>query len=411
MKKVLALILVAGFLPVLAHASGYALYEMNAAALAQSQAYICRVDDASAIWYNPAALTRIEGTSLYASTTWISTNGDQTNLAGNKTDRVKGNFFPTNIYVGHQFNDHLVFGAGFYQPFGLTTEWPANSLLAFVSQKADLRTYFLTPSIAYKLSKNVSVGGGVDVILSNVELDRNITLQPTLPFTFSNTIKGNKTTASFNLGLLVETDYNINFAATYKHHADLNFDADATFINVPTPVGPLFPNGKASVTIPLPSQFMAGVSSTYERFSFEGDLVWTQWDRFDAIRVDFSTNTPVLRDQVTLRNYKNSFQIRLGTEYKLSDQVSLRGGYYHDTTPVPNRAVDPILPDGSRNGITLGFGYSSDRWRFDVGYLALLFQDRITPIDNFVNPPGNLIAAGVYTNGANLLSLGFGYKF
>lgn len=411
MKKLLALLLVAGLFPVLAHASGYALYEMNAAAHAQAHAFICRVDDPSAVWYNPAALTRITGDELYASSTWIATSGDQVNLAGNKTDMLDGNFLPTNIYFAHKFADKMVFGAGFYQAFGLTTEWPANSLQAFVSQKADLRTYFITPSIAYKLSKYVSIGGGVDIVMGKVTLDRNITLQPTLPFTFSNTIDGKNTKASFNLGLLLETDYNVNFAVTYKYKTDLDFKADATFINVPSPVRPLFPDGVAQVTIPLPSQLAIGISTTYDRFSLEGDVQWTQWDAFKAIDVNFSNNTPVLRDQVTLRNYTNTWAIRLGTEYKLNDQVALRGGYVYDKTPVPNKAVDPILPDGSRNGISFGMGYKADRWRVDIGYMILLFEDRTSPINNFVTPPGNVIAAGTYSNKAGLLAFGFGYKF
>lgn len=411
MKKLIALLIAAGLIPVLVQASGYALYEMNAAAHGQAHAYICRVDDPSAVWYNPAALTRAEGFELYASTTWISTSGDQVNLGGNKTNQVEGNFFPTNIYVAKPITDNFVFGVGFYQPFGLRTQWPANSLLAFVSEKAELSTLFLTPSVAYRITKNVSVGGGLDVVTGKVTLDRNISLQPTLPFTFANTIEGNKTKASFNLGLLIQTDYNINFAATYKHKTDLDFNADVTWINVPTPVHPLFPDGKAIVTIPLPSQFMVGASSSYEKFSFEGDLIFTNWDTFDAIRVDFSNNTPALQDQVTLRDYKNTIAVRLGAEYKWNDQFALRAGYYYDQTPVPNKAVDPILPDGSRNGITFGVGYKSGHWNLDAAYLILAFDDRTSPPNNFVNPPGNLIAAGTYTNDAGLLSFGFGYKF
>lgn len=411
MKKLLALLFIAGLFPVLAHASGYALYEMNAAAHAQAHAYIARVKDPSAVWYNPAALTRIEGTELYASSTWISTSGDFVNLAGNKTDQVGGDFFPTNIYMAHQLTDKLVLGAGFYQPFGLTTEWPANSLSSYVSQKATLHTFFITPSVAYKISKYISVGGGLDIVLADAKLERNVSLQPTLPFTFASAIEGNKTKASFNLGLLMETDYNVNIAVTYKHKTDLDFDADATFINVPAPVRPLFPDGPVSITVPLPSQFMVGLSSTYDKFSFEGDIIWTQWDAFDALRLDFTNNTPALHDQETLRAYENTYAIRLGAEYMWNDQIALRGGYYYDKTPVPNKAVDPILPDGSRNGITLGMGYIADRWTFDVGYLILLTDDRTSPPNNFVTPPGNLIAAGTYTNAASLLSFGFGYKF
>src|SRR5262245_62526047 len=131
----------------MAHATGYALYEMNARAHGQAHAYICRVDDPSAVWYNPAALTRIEGHDLYASTTWISTSGEHIDLPGNSTEMVGGDFLPTNIYASFPINDKFKMGVGFYQPFGLVTEWPATSNEAFLSRRADLKTFYITPSV------------------------------------------------------------------------------------------------------------------------------------------------------------------------------------------------------------------------------------------------------------------------
>ena len=98
-------------------------------------------------------------------------------------------------------------------------------------------------------------------------------------------------------------------------------------------------------------------------------------------------------------------------EYHLNDQMRLRAGYLFDETPAPDQAIDPILPDGTRNGITFGFGYVAEGWTFDIGYMALFMDDRTSPLNNFVTPPGNVIAAGTYNQNANLLSFGFGYKF
>ncbi len=98
MKKILSLLILM-FIPVICSASGYALYEMNARAHGMAHAYIVRVDDASAVWYNPAALSRIERSEIYASGTWINTSGDFTPLATGLTfEAVEGNFFPPNFY-------------------------------------------------------------------------------------------------------------------------------------------------------------------------------------------------------------------------------------------------------------------------------------------------------------------------
>lgn len=407
MKKVLPLLILL-LIPVFCSASGYALYEMNARAHAMAHAYIARVDDPSAVWYNPAALTRIEGTEIYASATWINTSGDFTPLAtGVTVDAVEGNFFPPNFYVGHQVSDNWVLGVGVYTPFGLKTEWPSLSLPSFVSQKADLKVFYVTPSLAYRINPYLSVGGGFDFTWSEVQLERNISLAPLAPAVIFNEVKADGTDFGFNLGALIETSSNVDFAVTYKHKMDVNYEGTVDFVDVPPAFTSFFPIGDASLDLSLPTQLMFGVSTTYEKLSIEGDLIYTFWDDLQQIRLDFATNTPVLRDTIITRNFENSWSLRIGAEYRVTDQIAIRGGYFYDETPVPDRAVDPILPDGSRNALTFGFGYIAEGWTFDIAYMALFQDDRTSPLDNFAA----IVAAGDYTNNANLIAFGFGYKF
>ena len=405
MKKSIS-ILILMFVPVICSASGYALYEMNARAHGMAHAYIVRVDDASAVWYNPAALSRVEGSEIYASATWINTSGDFTPLAtGFTIDAVEGNFFPPNFYYANQLSDNWVFGLGVYTPFGLRTEWPEGSLASFVSQKADLKVFYITPSIAYRITPNFSVGGGFDFAWSEVKLERQVNLTPLAPLIISNEVDSDGTEFGFNFGVLVETNSNIDFAFTYKHSMDVDYEGDTSFTGVPPALTSFLPEGEINLELPLPSQFMVGAATTYERFSIEGDLIFTFWDEFDSTILDFEQNTPALRDVVITRNFENSWSLRLGVEYGLTDQWAIRGGYFYDETPVPDQAVDPILPDGSRNSISFGAGYTGEGWSFDVAYMALFIDDRTSPLNNFVTPPGNIAAAGEYSTGANLLAL------
>jgi long-chain fatty acid transport protein len=411
MKKIPSLLILM-LIPIICNASGYALYEMNARAHGMAHAYIARVDDASAVWYNPAALTRIEGTEIYGSATWIHTGGDFTpDITGVTIDAVEGDHFPPNFYVGHQFSDNWRFGIGAYTPFGLTTEWPELSTPSFVSQKADLKTFYLTPSVAYKINPFLSIGGGFDIVFSQVQLDRQVSLAPLAPVVVFNTIEADGTDFGFNLGALIETSSNLNLAITYKSKIEVDYDGTVEFTGVPSQLSSFLPTGDASLELPMPAQIMIGASTTYEKFSIEADWIYTMWDQLDTIDVDFVINTPVLRDAQIIRNFDNGWSLRIGVEYSFSDHLALRGGYFFDETPAPDQAIDPILPDGTRNGITFGFGYITEGWTFDVGYMALFMDDRTSPLNNFVTPPGNIIAAGTYNQNAGLLAFGFGYKF
>lgn len=401
-------------LPLICHAGGYGIYEMNAEANGMAHAFICRVNDASAVWYNPAALIRIEKNDLYVSGTLISAQGDfDPTIQPGIIDQKDRTFFPINAYYGRKLSDNWAFGIGAYTPFGLATEWPQGSLPALVSQKASLRTFFITPSVAYKISPNLSIGAGMDIAYADVELLRDIQLTaPLPPVVIANSIdNANGTDVGFNLGLLLDTNKNWSFAVTYKHKIDINFEGNTTFENVPASLAPLFPDGPVQTELPLPAQLMLGAAATYGKWSFEGDLIFAYWDAFQNLSVNFTNTTPVVRNQVTPRNWDNSWAIRLGTEYEWTEHHSFRGGYFYDETPVPDRSVDPILPDGSRNSISFGYGYRAIHWKFDISYMHIFFDGRTSPLDNFINPPGNFAAAGNYTNSANLLALGFGYKF
>lgn len=369
--------------PVVCHASGFALYDISAAGQAMAHAYICGVDDPSAVWYNPAALAGLEGTQLSINSTWMHTETTFTPSGSDSTiDAVPQNLFPTNVFLSHQFDDGLSLGFGAYSPFAFKTEWPAGSLAAAINRKSELRTLFLTSSVGLKLSPNVSVGGGLDFVYADTTLEREY-----LPG-LSTRIDADTTNLGFNLGVLIDTNSNFKLAATYKSKVDLDLDGN-----------------DAQVSIPLPAQLMIGASTSYDRFVFEGDFVWTGWSRFSALIVDYDSRFDP--DVVLLREWEDHWSFRFGTEYRYNDELVFRGGYSYDRTPVPLRALDPFLPDARRTGLSAGFGWSDPKWGFDFGYTHLFFKDEIAPSDSFAGP----YAAGDYTQNHDLLSGGFTFRW
>jgi long-subunit fatty acid transport protein len=134
-------------------------------------------------------------------------------------------------------------------------------------------------------------------------------------------------------------------------------------------------------------------------------MIYTRWRDFEALRLNFDRNTPP--DQNLRRGYLSTWTLRFGADYKWRKNYILRVGAFHDPTPVPEKAVDPILPDSSGNGFSAGFGYEQGRFKLNIAYTAELFSDRVSPLNNFSSP----LAAGTYSNHAHLLTFGFGYNF
>ena len=141
---VLAIALMAA--PTIARAAGYGIYEQGAAALGMAGAATASVSDASAMFYNPAVLTRLEGTQLSVGGAVLT---PATSFAGANpypgfgvTEETKRRVFPIpNVYLAHRYRERWAVGLGLSAPFGLGTEWknPDRFTGRYIATKAELK--------------------------------------------------------------------------------------------------------------------------------------------------------------------------------------------------------------------------------------------------------------------------------
>jgi long-chain fatty acid transport protein len=85
--------------------------------------------------------------------------------------------------------------------------------------------------------------------------------------------------------------------------------------------------------------------------------------------------------------------------------LQLRAGYIYDHTPAPTMYVEPLLPDASRNEVSVGLGYKlTKHLSVDLAYLYIKFDQRkaVGTALNF---------DGTYNSSANLFAVDFGYSF
>jgi long-chain fatty acid transport protein len=385
---------------------GYQLNEHGARAVGMGGAFVARASDGSAIYFNPAGLGFQKGFGLMLGTTMIMPSTTWTPQGGGSDVSMKSQtFFPSNFYASYSVGENWVFGLGFFTPYGLGTEWPDkwNPIGMYEAEKTNLQTYYINPTVAYKVNDKLSFGVGVSYIIANATL-RQYALVPTglpsppYPAFISplSNLDGKGNGVSVDLGVLYKATDKLSFGASYRSLAKIDFSGTASFSGVSVAI----PSQDGSVTLPMPSNFYLGAAyQVSPALTVEGDFQWVGWSSYDQLALKVGTTTTTLD-----KKWDDGYLFRLGGEYNINDKLTLRAGYIADISPQPPSRTEPMLPDANRNDISIGGGYKiTEKLNVDLAYMIVLFNNR----DASTAPA----PMGTYKSSANLVSIDFGYQF
>jgi len=346
-------------------ASGFGFYEQGAKASAQSGAWVARADDASANWYNPAALVHLNGREVQFGFNYVQ-SGNDTHFTpaatpGTTFDAVANGVAPFHFYFSQKINDRVAWGIGLNNPFGLVTEW-ADPTMTFYALRSELRTYLLNPNVAFKLGNYWSFGMGVDYIAVQVN---EFSQQPGPGVTIDTTGEGDAWGYNFALQFKMKS---VSIAAQYRSELRNEIFGSVGFI---TPLGST--SVPATAFVDLPGQTMLGVAWTGERVDVEVGAYYTQWNYFKSLDI----SAPPL-PTITLPQYwEGSWSYRLGLAFRLGAEMEheLRVGGVLDETPIPAEFLRPSIPDADRIGYSLGYGYQGKKWGVDIYAMYFDFDD------------------------------------
>lgn len=401
-----AVLLAATLVPGLAHAAGYALYEQGAAAIGMAGAQTASVHDASAAFFNPAALVRLEGKEIYFGGTWLSTHNSFAGVDpypgfGTSEEMETGNFFPPTVYWSNHFAKRWAYAASFNAPFGLGVSWkdPENFTGREQVTKADLRGFNTGLNVAWAASEKLSFGAGANMLIAGVTINNIQTkVIPGGGGGKANVAKvklegSNKLGYGWNLSTLWTPADEWKFGLSYRSNVDVDVDdGKATFTQMPTgdslfdaAVAAGLPSNQDDVHTKLHFPALLSVGAAWHPspdWTWEADFNWTQWSVFDSLTLKFPSDPSL--DQSLPETYHNSVRFSVGGEHRLA-KYAYRFGYYFDQAAAPTESVTPLLPDANRHGGSLGFSKnlgSKQQWTLDVYELLIFFENKSTEGQN-----------------------------
>jgi len=399
-------------------AAGFGIYEQGAKASGLAGAWVARADDAAANWYNPAALVWLEGSELQFGTNIINTGDSELT----SSDPAFGLFQPTtfeqesnlatpsHIYYRHKINSNYAFGVGITTPFGLVTEW-ADRPITFSAAKSDLATFVINPNLAFRLTSKWSVAVGLDYIFADLkDFSREVPIDLD-----GNPLNGFEVIGFSNLsgdgddfGWNVATHYKsgpFTFGASYRSDITVGIEGDIAFSNF-GPLAGVIQSSPGTADLELPETLAIGIGWQGPRWGAEVDFVQVGWSVFDVLVVDIENNVPGFVDDIALvEDWNDSDSIRIGVSRKLGARSELRLGLNLEEGAVPEDTLRPSIPDADRTAPSIGYGFTGEKWVFDLFAQTFIFDD-ITAVSG---EEGVIVAD--YDSGVTLFGITFGRKF
>lgn len=405
-------------------AGGFNIYEFGGRGSAMAGAMVARAWDGSTIFYNPAGLAFLRGTQFYGGTTLIFPNSRFVGafpIFSNEAHKTKYSYFtPIGFYFSHKFGEKLGAGIGVTNPFGLGVEWHDSFSGRAISKNAQLQSFYISPVIAYQITPNLSIGGGPDLVIAKVKLERNVYLfsspgSPGYEVGETELTGTSKIGLGFTASAMFRTE-KLGLGFLYRHSIHNKFeDGEAKFKlfegltvpNVTAVAQSILKNQKASTSIDFPNFLATGLYYKFtKKLGMEVDYMWFNWSVFDEIALNFEDSR---LNQTIPEEYQDSWQIRLGAHYELTEALSLRAGYIYDKSPQPIQSVSPLLPDDTRDDFSFGLGYKLGKYQIDLGYMLVYLGERTT-VENGVWKNHNGFN-GTYNSRADLFYASFGINF
>jgi long-chain fatty acid transport protein len=444
---VLAFLVVLLFAATSAFAAGFRLPEAGAKAMGMGFAFVAQADDPSAIYFNPAGIVQLEGQNVMIGATYIRNNGAKftgttpltlntgTGLFDIRSETQKDlDFLVPNAYWTRKHSKNLAYGVGIFVPFGLGQEYENRQTSIFRNQvtNVEIMTFVVNPTVAWRFNDAFAVGAGIDFMYGKATLEQaGVVRLGAAPLDqvniFQLDLDGDGTAWGFNFGFLLTPSENWKFGAAYRSQFNLKIedaDVDVRDINSTIPFVPPGPftaaqvfggtsfHTTATTTVNIPATLALGLAYVRDRLTLEVDLDWTFWSRFQELVVDIRDNNGLLPDAVRPEDWEDVIAVRVGGEYRITDQFAVRLGFVFDESPVPDETMSPLLPDADRFFYSIGAGYKLRNWTFDLSYMYLDKDDR--SVNNQINVTAPSIGSGFngeWTGDAHLVALDIGYRF
>ncbi len=332
---------------------------------AQANAGVASVDDAAALYYDPAGLVASPGKELSLGTIGAYSKLDDADLH----DRLGVQLtMRAPLPLAGPLKGRIVVGIALHLlPHEVTriiSPSPDQPFYPYFSDR--LSRIVVLPGAAVRLTDRIAIGGAVDVLAGltgTIAAGEGATraLDPAVDERVG-------TIARVILGGTVQATECLRFGAVYREKFEVPFHTKATTLVAGEPLD----LDVSAAGLFTPHELVAGVAYARPGFVASLDLGWQMWSGYGGPYVKVDSDLPLVGEvpgQAPVVAFSDTYSIRAGIETRRNDDgLILRGGYAFETTGVPDLSAQmgTMLVDGPHHTLAAGAGWQLGRFRFDA---------------------------------------------
>ncbi|MBO4285609.1 MAG: outer membrane protein transport protein [Alphaproteobacteria bacterium] len=394
-----------------AEAAGFHLREQSAAA--QGNAYAgatAGAENLSYTYFNPAGITRQEGTNVHIGGTYIAPRARAKKVynhtadkRGENVDNIVHAAVAPNMAVSKQLSERAFAGLALNVPYGMITKYDEAWVGGQHGVTSKLTAITLTPTFAYKATDKLSIGAGLQVQYLKARLTSG-----KVPGQVNASVEGKAVDWGWQAGGLYEFNdstrvglsYRSKIAHKLKGKQKVRMASDGSMI-------PSQPDIDIYAHLTTPAMLSMGVyHDINEKWAVMAEYQRVFWSSFRDLHIrDYNGGV-----NTTYEKWRNTNFYALGASYQIDNQWKWRLGMAYDQAAVGLHHRTPRIPDSDRLWYSTGLNYQyNEKLSFDVSY-TYIYAHKAHMDTAVTGNAGDRITAE-YSNSIQLFGVSLNYKF
>ena len=396
-----------------ANAGGYSTYLYSTSGLGNAYSgSTTGSHDVSDVFFNPAVTAGKDKSEVITSLSYLRLAIDPDNISsssalgkapGSESRNIGTQKLVPALYFSSPINNKMAFNLAITSPFGLETRYKKNSPGRFRALNSSISTLNLNPSLAYKLTDDLSFGAGLVAQYYTANLTKETFTGQASPVTGLATVDGSDWGYGYNFGLKYDISKDLKVGLGYRSKIDYKLKGNVD-------VNDNLYSSKFKAKTTTPESMSLGVAyNVNSDLQIVADSTWTRWSRLK--KLDVVAQNALLSNS-TQFNWNDSYLNSVGANYALNKNNLLRTGLAYEREAINNRNREPRVPSSDKYWITAGLNHKlGDGFEVDLAYVHQIYKTAKINIADYGTNGVEGSVTGKYKTSVDVVSVALKKQF